>query len=72
MTDTNSRSRRFNKKQKAWLAQYEKATGFEPMYLEDFRSGTTTWGELMKENLCWLELHYQECYEGADSWNHWE
>ena len=71
-TNTSYGKCRFNKKQKDWLIQYQRSSNYEPMYLDEFRNGALTWDDLMRENLVWLELHFQDMYAGADSWKTYE
>jgi len=37
------------------LSEYQKISGFEPMYLDDFRNGEMTFDELWNANIEWLE-----------------
>lgn len=50
-----------------WLKRYEEETGFEPMSLEDFKAGNTTWADLVRENLRWYELHTKDVYRRISS-----
>ncbi|KWW32314.1 hypothetical protein AU374_05914 [Cupriavidus metallidurans] len=48
-------AKKLTSEQSAWLEQYEKETGFEPMYQEDIDSGDKTFLEAAKANVRWFE-----------------
>ena len=48
-------AKKINRKQKAWLAKYERATSFEPMYQAELDSGELTFDEVAKKNIAWFE-----------------
>ena len=55
ITDASKRKRRLTKKQKAWADAYQNFFGMEAMYVEDYKSGEFTWGEVCQHNYNWLE-----------------
>lgn len=57
----------FTTNQKKWLARYMNETGFEPMHMDDFKSKEMSWDDLVRNNINWLELHYQERFEAASA-----
>ncbi|MFL1480959.1 hypothetical protein [Pseudomonas grimontii] len=41
--------------QRAWLEQYEKQSGFEPMHQNDLDSGEMTFAQVAQTNIDWFE-----------------
>lgn len=54
-----TKKRAFSKKQKKWLKDYEDISGYEAMYMNDFKNKETSWNALVEANKYWLELHHQ-------------
>lgn len=48
--------------QRAWLANYETETGFEPMYQEDLDDGAKSFYEVMRLNINWYESHTSDVH----------
>lgn len=47
-------SKKLKGKQKVWAEHYEKITGVEPLYQEDFDNDEMTFNEFAQENIDWF------------------
>ena len=59
--------KKLTKKQREWINSYEHQTGFQAMYLDDFRRGVIPFRQVVKGNLRWLEGHCQEVRESHEA-----
>lgn len=48
-------AKRISGAQRAWLEQYEKETGMEPMYQNELDDGDMQWEDVVQANVDWFE-----------------
>lgn len=48
-------AKKINQAQRAWLEQYEKETGMEPMHQDELDAGEMRWADVVKANVDWFE-----------------
>ena len=60
-------AKRINGKQRAWIREYERVTGFECMYQEKLDSKEISFVEFCRANLRWFQDWAQESYDGLES-----
>lgn len=58
-----------NPEQRKWLDGYEKATGFEALYQEDFDNGEITFRELTAKNILWFELWFGDAMNAIPAYS---
>ncbi len=59
-------SERASKRQRAWLLNYYRQTGFDAMYQEDFDERKITFAELIRRNVQWWESHAVEVQHNVE------
>lgn len=56
-----------NGKQKSWIKEYERVTGFECMHQDELDKKKISFVEFCRKNLRWFQDWSQECYDALES-----
>ena len=59
--------KKVNGKQRAWIKEFERVTGFECMHQDELNDKKITFVDFCKSNLRWFQDWAQECFDSLDS-----